>query len=163
MYITRCCVLLIFALGSAAVLADGRSYMALAGELMGMVEGAGMVRDACAARSPSTEAANARLYENWKRRHKAVLDAAREQLAHANERLKRQGAPGEDPIEGMLAAGRSLLEEHLDGMTPSQLREYCGAYSALIEFKDREASTSLPKLLEIVADADKVLTERERT
>jgi hypothetical protein len=62
----------------------------------------------------------------------------------------------------MLTAGRRLLDEHLAGMTPAELREYCGAYADLIGLKDREATTSIPRILKIVTDADKVLTEREQ-
>jgi hypothetical protein len=128
-----------------------------------MVEGARMVRDVCAVTSPSTAAKNARLYDGWQSRHKALLDAAAEQIARANVRLKKQGAPGENPVEFMVVSGRRLLEEHLAGMTPSQVQEYCGAYADLIAFKDREATDSLRKLLEIVTNADQALSEREKT
>jgi len=128
--------------------------MSFVGELVGMVEGASMVRDACAVRSPSTAKANSRLHEAWKARHKAVLDAARSKIADANERLKKESAPGEDPIESMLTTARGMLDEHLAGMNPSEVQEYCGAYADLIGLKDREATTSIPKLLKILSDAD---------
>ena len=149
--------LLVLALGAGTALAAERSYMSIIGELVGMVEGATMVRDVCAVRSPSTAAANSRLHDAWKARHKAVLDAARLKIADANERLKKENAAVEDPIKSMVTTGRGMLEEHLAGMTPSEVQDYCGAYADLIGLKDREATTSIPKLLKSLADADKNL------
>jgi hypothetical protein len=164
MHITLRNILLVVVLGSGAALAAEKSYMALVGELAGFVESPRLVRDYCAARSPATASANARLYDDWKARHKALLDAIEEQIGRANLRLKRQGAPGGDnPIAAMLATAPGLVEEQLAGMTTSQLKTYCGSYASLIKTKDAEASTSIPRLLEVVANADQVMSARERT
>jgi hypothetical protein len=161
MRVTLCRVLLVLTLASGTAIAAERSYMSLIGELIGMVEGARMVRDVCAVRSPSTAAANSRLLDSWKTRHKPVLDAAASQISSANDRMKKQGAPGENPVKDMLTAGQGLLEKHLAGMTPAQVREYCGAYPDLIDLKDREATTSIPEILKLLSDADRAPTERE--
>jgi hypothetical protein len=164
MHIVVRSVLLVLVLGSSVAVSAGQSYMTLVGELMGAVESPRAVRDFCTMRSPATAAKNARLYADWKERHKALLDSIDEQIAHANVRLKKQGAPGGDnPAEFMLMSVRSVLEERLDGMSKSQVKDFCGNYSAMIKSKDEEASTSIPRLLEVVTHADKVLAERERT
>lgn len=156
--------LLALSLVSGAALAEGKSYMALVGELLGSVETPRIVRDVCATRSPATADTNAHLYEDWKARHKELLDAIDEQIARATVRLKKQGAnDGEPSMQEMVMAIQGVLEGQLDGMSKSQVQEICGRYPDLIKKKDAEASTSIQNLLEVVANADKVLSERERT
>jgi hypothetical protein len=90
--------------------------------------------------------------------------AVAEQLARANVRLKKQGAPGGDrPIDFMRQMATQQLEQALGGMTPADVVQYCGGYPQLIEKKDNEAETSIRQLLSVVEYADQKLTERERT
>jgi hypothetical protein len=150
--------------GSGAVFAAGKSYMTLVGELMGAVESPRLIRDSCATHFPSSANDNARLYDAWKSRHKALLDSVAEQVRRANVRLKKQGAPGGDePARAMVEALGRALEQSLSEMTPDQIAQFCGQYPKLIEKKDAEATSSIPKLLSVVEYADKELTSRERT
>ena len=163
MKILRALVALV-ALGSGAALAEERSYMSLVGELLGAVESPRMFRDGCAKRVPATSAQNARLYDDWRARHKALLDAADEQIARANERLKKQAAPAAgDPVSNMKESATRTYDEHLDKMTSPEVNEYCGSYAAFLKFKDDEFKSSVPNLLKVVTEADRALTEREKT
>ena len=156
-------MVLLAALGSGAAFAGGKSYMTLVGELMGAVESPRLIRDSCAAHVPSSANENSRLYDAWKLRHKDLLDAVAEQVLRANARLKKQGAPGGDePARAMVDALGDALEQSISEMTPGQVTQFCGQYPKLIEKKDVEATTSIPKLLAVVEDADKDLTSRER-
>jgi hypothetical protein len=155
---------LVLALAPAFALAEGKSYMTLVGELMGATESPQMIRDYCAKRTPGTSAEYSRLYEGWATRHKDLLGAVGEQLARANVRLKKQGAPGGDrPIDFMRQMATQKLEQALGGMTSVDVVQYCSGYSQLIDKKDNEAETSIRQLLSVVEYADQKLTERERT
>jgi hypothetical protein len=155
--------LLLTVLGAGTAIAAGKPYMTLVGELLGAVESPRLIRDFCATRSPSSAHENSRLYDAWKLRHADLLAAVADQVARANVRLKKQGAPGGDePINAMLAALERALEQSLSAMTTDQVVQVCGQYSKVIEDKDLEA-TSIPKLLSIVKHADEVLSAREQT
>jgi hypothetical protein len=156
--------LVLLVLCSGAALAEGQSYMSLVGELLGAVETPRMFRDGCAMRVPATAAERAQLYDEWRVRHKALLDAADEQVARANERLKKQAAPETvDPVSKMKEAASRMFDEHLDKMTSQDLKEYCGSYAAYLKYKDDEFKNSVPQLLKVVTEADRALTEREKT
>jgi len=138
--------------------------MTLVGELMGAAESPQMIRDFCAKRTPGTTAEYSRLYEGWATRHKDLLRAVAEQLARANVRLKKQGAPGGDrPIDLMRQMANQRLEQAFGGMTSADIAQYCSGYPQLIEKKDSEAETSIRELLSVVEYADQKFTERERT
>lgn len=155
---------LVLALASAFVLAEGKSYMTLIGELMAATESPRMIREYCAKRAPVYDALYTRMYEIWSMRHKDLLAAVAEQLARANVRLKNQGAPGGDrPIDSMRQIASERLEQHLGGMTQAEVAQYCSGYPQLIEKKDKDAETSIRQLLSVVEFADKKLTEQERT
>jgi hypothetical protein len=157
-------LLLLMLIGSEATRAAGESYLTLVGELLGAVESPRLIRDACATRFPSTAKENSQLYDAWKSRHKALLDSIAEQVRRANVRLKKQGAPGGDePSRAMVEALGQGLEQSISEMTPDQIARFCGRYPKLIETKDVEARTSIPKLLSIVENADKELALREGT
>lgn len=154
--------LLALGFASAAAFAEGKSYMALVGELMGSIESPRMIRDYCAANSPDTAAENSRLYEAWKERHKELLQAIADQVARANIRMKKQGAGGGDePSKVMVATAEKSLTERMQQLTPDQLKQLCAGFPALIEKKEREATTSIPELLYAVSEADKALSARE--
>ena len=156
--------LLLAVTGLTAASAAGKSYMTLVGELVGAVEGPRLTRDACAVHAPSSANENSRLYEAWKMRHKALLDAVAEQVAHANVRLKKQGAlGGDEPTKAMVEAASQRIEQTLSAVTPNQAAEFCSHYSEYLERKDSEATTSITELLSLVEYADKELTSRERT
>jgi hypothetical protein len=156
-------LLVLLALCSFAALAEERSYMSLVGELLGAVEAPRMFRDGCAKRLPATAAERARLYDEWRARHKALLDSADEQIARANERLKKEATPGtDDPVSIMKETISRMYDEHLGKMSPQELNEYCGDYASYINSKDDEFKSSVPNLLKVVTEADRVLTEREK-
>jgi hypothetical protein len=164
MRITHCVFVLTLSLLCGAALAAGKSYMALVGELFGAVETPRIVLDVCASRSPATADSNARLYAGWRERHRALLDAIDEQISRANVRLKKQAAAGsEHSLQDAVTAIRGVLEHQVDGMSEPEVREFCGRYPDLIKKKDAEASTSIQELLNVVAHADEVLSEREKT
>jgi hypothetical protein len=157
-------MLLLAVTGLTAASAAGKSYMTLVGELIGAVEGPRLTRDSCAVHVPSTADENARLYEVWRMRHKDLLDAVAEQVARANVRLKKQGAPGGDEtIKGLIETASQRIEQTMSAVTPDQAAEFCGHYSEYLERKDSEATTSMKDLLSLVEHVDKELTLRERT
>jgi hypothetical protein len=157
-------MLLLTVSGLTATSAAGKSYMTLVGELIGAVEGPRLTRDSCANHVPSSAHENSRLYEAWKMRHKDLLDAVAEQVARANVRLKKQGAPsGDEPTKLMIEAVSQRIEQTMSAVTPDQAAEFCGRYSEYLERKDAEATTSMKELLSLVEYADRELTSRERT
>jgi len=154
---------LLLTLAPAFALAVGKSYMTLVGELMGATESPRMIRDYCSKRAPSSEAENSLLYEGWKTRNRDLLSAVAEQLARANVRLKKQGAPGGDsPIEFMRKVATQQIEQALGNMTSADVAQYCSGYRQLIEKMDKEAETSIRQLLSVVENADQKLTEKNR-
>jgi hypothetical protein len=157
-------LLLAFLVAPCAVLASGKSYMALVGELVGSVQSPRIIRDYCAVHSPSTAVRYAKLYDEWAARHGALLAAIDEQAARAAVRLKKQGAPGGDkPIEWLIATITDSVLAKFDGYSSAQAEQVCSGYPKLLEAKDEEAEGEIPRLLSIVSDADKSLTTREQT
>ncbi len=145
-------------------IAAGQPYMSLVGELLGAVESPRMVRDFCAAKSPATVRENAQAFEAWHTRHTDLLSAVELQVERANQRLKRQGAPGgERPIAALYDLANRQIATVLGGKSAQDIASFCRAYPTWMKTKDNEAATSIPKLLDVVTHADKVLSERERT
>jgi hypothetical protein len=136
----------LFATAQVAV-GSGKHYLTLVGELFGAVESPRLIRDFCEVASPSTAKANARLYEEWRSRHKDLLDAVAVQVAHADARLKKQSPPADaESFDQMRSNMKNNLEEILRPQTSEEMMAFCKMYPQFLEKKDAEAATSIREL-----------------
>jgi hypothetical protein len=127
----------------------GESYMSLVGQLYGGVELPRFAKDFCATAQPSTKADIAARYESWSKRNAPFLSRAREQFSRANVRLKSEGAS--------LALLEQLAVEQLKNLDS---QPFCGSYPQLLATKEKEFSSNLGRLLEVVEYADAELSKR---
>ena len=83
-----CCT--IAALSAQAAVAQGESYMALVGELVGAVESPRVVMETCVARKSGRRGDLQPAFEAWRARHAALLTQVDAHLARADARLRAE-------------------------------------------------------------------------
>jgi hypothetical protein len=135
---------------AASALAQEKPYMALVGELVGAVENPRLVQEMCVSRFPKRRAEFTEAYSAWRTRHGEVLKAIDEQVARANLRLERQGAP---PGASVVATVGGILKRRFDALDTGKARQLCDAYPEILKAKDEEMKSAIPGLLEAVTNA----------
>jgi hypothetical protein len=136
---------------------QGKSYMMLVGDLVGAVETPRLIQEVCGSRFPKRRTEFADAYSQWRTRHEELLKAIDEQVARANVRLERQGAP---PGASVVTTIDGILQRRFDTLDASRTKQLCDAYPQTLKAKDEEMKSSVPTLLEMVADADRQMSTK---
>jgi hypothetical protein len=161
MRVTRAAAFVLFGIAwAASATGQGKSYMMLVGDLVGAVETPRLIQEVCGSRFPKRRTEFADAYSQWRARHEDVLKAIDEQVARANVRLERQGAP---PGASVVTTINGILQRRFDTLDAAGIRQLCGAYPQTLKAKDEEMKSSVPTLLEVVADADRQMSAKELT
>lgn len=153
------------ALAAAAMLVSApgfpadKSYMTLVAELVGIVESPRYLQDACGRRLPEMRAARFAEYQQWRKRHSALLAAIAVQIDKANARARRQGASVS--ITDLSNAGAQVMREKMNSLAKAQAREICGEYSEILRDKDVSMADPVPKRLAAIEEADRQLSASE--
>jgi hypothetical protein len=137
---------------AAAEPGQGKSYMMLAGDLAGAVEGPRVIQDVCVSRFPKRRAEFEGAYTEWRTRHDDLLKAVDEQIGRANARLVKQGAPAGTSVITTIDA---ILHRQFDTLDAAKARKLCDSYPQILKSRDEEMISSVPVLLEAVANAEK--------
>lgn len=119
-----CCT--IAALSAQAAVAQGESYMALVGELVGAVESPRVVMETCVARKSGRRGDLQPAFEAWRARHAALLTQVDAHLARADARLR-----AENPDSGARSvadAMNRILQRRYESLDAAALRQLCGRY-----------------------------------
>ena len=130
----------------------GKSYMMLAGDLAGAVEGPRVIQDVCVSRFPKRRAEFEDAYTAWRGRHVDLLKAVDEQIGRANARLVQQGAPAGASVVATIDA---ILHRQFDTLDAARARKLCDSYPQILKSKDEEMTSSVPALLDAVGNAEK--------
>ena len=137
---------------NAAEQAQGKSYMMLAGDLAGAVEGPRVIRDVCVSRFPKRRAEFEQAWSDWRARHADLLKAVDEQISRANAQLEKQGAPAGASVVTTIDA---ILHRQFDTLDAAKAKKLCDSYPQILKSKDEEMTTSVPALLDSVSKAEK--------
>jgi hypothetical protein len=140
------------AVWAASTPVQGKPYMALVGDLVGAVAGPRVIQDVCVSRFPKRRMEFEEAYSAWRTRHDDVLKAIDEQVVRANIRLERQGAP---PGTSVVTTIDGILHRQFDTLDTARARKLCDTYPQILKAKDEEMISSVPTLLEVVANADR--------
>jgi hypothetical protein len=146
-----CLCLLPGLLIAAADPGQGKSYMMLAGDLAGAVEGPRVIKDVCVSRFPKRRAEFEDAYSAWRASHGDLLKAIDEQIARANTRLQRQGAP---PGASVVTTIDAILHRQFDTLDAAKAKKLCESYPQIRKAKDEEMTSSVPALLDAVTRAE---------
>jgi hypothetical protein len=138
------------ALLAAADTAQGKSYMMLAGDLAGAVEGPRVIQDVCVSRFPKRRAEFEQAYSAWRARHADQLKAVDEQIGRANARLAQQGAPAGASVVTTIDA---ILHRQFDSLDAGGVKKLCDSYPQILKSKDEEMTSSVPAMLQAVKGA----------
>jgi hypothetical protein len=137
---------------SAAEPGQGKSYMMLAGDLAGAVEGPRVIKDVCVSRFPRRRAEFEQAWSDWRARHADLLKAVDEQISKANARLEKQGAPAGASVVTTIDA---ILHRQFDALDAGKAKKLCDSYPQILKSKDEEMTSSVPALLDAVSKAEK--------
>jgi hypothetical protein len=137
---------------SAAEPGQGKSYMMLAGDLAGAVEGPRVIKDFCVARFPKRRMEFEQAYTDWHARHGDLLKAIDEQIGRANSQLEKQGAPAGASVVTTIDA---ILHRQFDTLDNAKAKKLCDSYPDVLKAKDEEMASSVPALLDSVSKAEK--------
>jgi hypothetical protein len=142
---------------SASAAEQSKSYMMLVGDLVGAVEGPRLIQEVCGAKIPKRRKEFSEAYLAWRARHEDVLKAIDAQVVRANVRLEQQGAP---PGASVVTTIDGILQRRFDALDAAKTRQLCDAYPATLKAVDEEMKSSVPALLEAVANADRQLGDK---
>lgn len=152
-------LIVMLGLSAAGASAEGKSYVALVGELIGIVEKPRYALVACARRFPEKQAEMEAAYEAWRVRHASVLSRYELQMERASARIARE-APKET-LQKFQAAAYSVVDASLGARNGERARSYCDNYGALLNEKDSAMTDTVPKRLTVIENSDAELTRRE--
>jgi hypothetical protein len=144
------CSCLLLGTAWAADPGQGKSYMMLAGDLAGAVEGPRVIRDVCVSHFPKRRAEFEDAYSAWRARHADQLKAVDEQIGRANAQLQKQGAPAGTSVVTTIDA---ILHRQFDTLDAAKAKKLCDSYPQILKSKDEEMTSSIPALLQAVSNA----------
>jgi hypothetical protein len=139
--------------------AEGKSYITLVSELVGIVETPRHLRDACSRRLPGEKAQFQSAYQRWRARHAELFARIDAQVARATARAKREGSTW--TLADFGEAGSELMHERLRAVTLEEARRVCAQYDGFLEDEDAAMESTVPKRLAVIEEADRELASRE--
>lgn len=146
-----CCALA--ALSTGAAVAQGESYMALVGELVGAVESPRVVMETCVARKSGRRGELQPAFEAWRARHGTLLGQVDAQLARADARLRADNP--DSGARSVADAMNRILQRRYESLDAAALRQLCGRYPEMLRAKDLEMQAEVPALLKRVVEAER--------
>jgi hypothetical protein len=128
-----------------------REYMDAVGRLLGLSRSPDVIRGYCARRVPNSKEKLQILYDDWFERNSAHFRRIDETLQRADKYMRERNSPtGPHSIAEVLASVTMRVELYLEKQTSEEAISFCGEYPKLLESKDAEFVTEIPRLIQSV-------------